>query len=168
MPALRDRTVLVDGFSKTWSMTGWRIGFGVMPPELAEKVTRLQINCTSCVPAFTQRAALAALTGSEEPVETMVAAFRDRRDRIVAGLRAIPGVECALPKGAFYVFPDVSALGDSDEIAAALLEDAGVACLSGTAFGAAGKGFLRFSYAASMETIDEALDRCAKFLSRRA
>ncbi|MEE8103944.1 MAG: pyridoxal phosphate-dependent aminotransferase [Planctomycetota bacterium] len=168
VPSLRDRTVLVDGFSKTWSMTGWRIGFGVMPPELAEKVTRLQINCTSCVPAFTQRAALAALTGPEDPVREMVAAFRGRRDRITEGLRALPGVECATPKGAFYVFPDVSALGDSDEIAAALLEEEGVACLSGTAFGDAGKGFLRFSYAASSETIDDALGRIANFLSRRA
>ena len=163
-PALRDKTVLCDGFSKTYAMTGWRLGFGVMPEELAEKVAQLQINCTSCAPVFTQRAALAALRGDRAPVHAMVETFRRRRDRIVEGLNDLPGFSCALPQGAFYAFPNVSAAGDSDELAMRLLDEAGVACLAGTAFGAAGKGHLRFAYAASEETIAEALGRIRAFL----
>lgn len=161
-PRLRDRTVLCDGFSKTYSMTGWRLGFGVMPPALAEKVTRLQINCTSCAPGFTQRAALAALNGPRDPVREMVATFRRRRDLIVAGLDELPGFSCARPAGAFYVFPRAP---DAETLADRLLEEAGVACLAGTAFGAAGAGFLRFSYATSEDVIEEALRRMRDLLA---
>ena len=160
-PALRDRTILCDGFSKTYAMTGWRLGFGVMPPPLAEKVTRLQINCTSCATTFNQRAALSALAGPR-PV-AMVETLRRRRDLIVAGLDTLPGFRCAEPGGAFYVFPAVD--GDADALAASLLDEAGVACLAGTAFGPAGAGHLRFSYAASEETIREALSRIARHLA---
>ena len=162
-PRLRDKTILVDGFSKTWAMTGWRLGFGVMPPELAERVAQLQINCTSCAAAFTQRAALAALQGPMEPVRAMVESFHARRDLLVRGLNELPGVECVEPRGAFYAFPDVSAAGDADELAKRLLDEQGIACLSGTAFGAAGAGHLRFSYAASEEHLEQALERMAGF-----
>ncbi len=164
-PRLRDKTILVDGFSKTWAMTGWRLGFGVMPPELAERVAQLQINCTSCAAAFTQRAALAALQGPMEPVQAMVAAFRARRDLLVRGLNELPGVECVEPRGAFYAFPNVSAAGNADQLAARLLDEQGVACLSGTAFGAAGAGHLRFSYAASPDHLEQALERMHAFFA---
>jgi aspartate/methionine/tyrosine aminotransferase len=143
-------------------MTGWRLGFGVMPSALAEKVTRLQINCTSCAPPFTQRAALAALTGPRDEVRAMVATFKRRRDLIVAGLDGLPGFSCARPAGAFYVFPRAP---DAERLADRLLEEAGVACLAGTAFGAAGAGFLRFSYATSEDVIEEALERMRRFLA---
>ena len=164
-PALRDKTILCDGFSKTYAMTGWRLGFGVMPEDLAEKVAQLQINCTSCAPAFTQRAALAALRGDRAPVHAMVDTFRRRRDRIVEGLNRLPGFSCAPPKGAFYAFPNTSGAGASGALATRMLDGVGVACLSGTAFGAAGEGYLRFSYAAGTETIDEALRRIRALLS---
>ncbi|MFB3065067.1 MAG: pyridoxal phosphate-dependent aminotransferase [Planctomycetota bacterium] len=164
-PRLRDKTILVDGFSKTWAMTGWRLGFGVMPPELAERVAQLQINCTSCAAAFTQRAALAALQGPMEPVQAMVAGFRARRDLLVRGLNELPGVECVEPRGAFYAFPNVSAAGNADRLAARLLDEQGVACLSGTAFGAAGAGYLRFSYAASPDHLEQALERMHAFFA---
>ena len=164
-PRLRDKTILVDGFSKTWAMTGWRLGFGVMPPELAERVAQLQINCTSCAAAFTQRAALAALQGPMEPVQAMVAGFRARRDLLVRGLNELPGVECVEPRGAFYVFPNVSAAGNADQLAARLLDEQGVACLSGTAFGSAGAGYLRFSYAASPDHLEQALERMHAFFA---
>jgi aspartate/methionine/tyrosine aminotransferase len=165
-PELRDRTILCDGFSKTYAMTGWRLGFGVMQSELAARVAQLQINCTSCAPAFTQRAALAALRGDRGPVEAMVETFRARRDLIVEGLDRLPGFSCALPRGAFYAFPNVSAAGDAEQLATALLDEAGVACLAGTAFGPAGRNYLRFSYAAGEETIREALARVESHLSR--
>ena len=156
---MADRTVLLDGWSKTFAMTGWRLGFGVFPPELVEPVTRLVINSVSCTSAFSQHAAIAALTGPWEPVQEMVAEFRRRRDVIVDGLNAISGITCVEPAGAFYVFPNVTGVGaSSKEIEAHLLSEAGVACLSGTAFGAHGEGYLRFSYANSIQNIRDALE----------
>jgi aspartate aminotransferase len=156
---MADRTILLDGWSKTFAMTGWRLGFGVFPPALVEPVTRLVINSVSCTSAFSQYAAIAALQGPWEPVEQMVAEFRRRRDVIVAGLNDIPGISCLEPQGAFYVFPNVTGTGlTSAKLAAQLLTDAGVAALSGTAFGRYGEGFLRFSYANSVENIQAALE----------
>jgi len=140
-------------------MTGWRLGFGVFPPALVEPVTRLVINSVSCTSAFSQYAAAAALTGPWEPVEQMVDEFRRRRDVIVAGLNDIPGITCLEPQGAFYVFPNVTGTGlTSGQLADRLLAHAGVAALSGTAFGTYGEGFLRFSYANSVENIQAALE----------
>jgi aspartate/methionine/tyrosine aminotransferase len=161
------RTVLLDGFSKTYAMTGWRLGYGVMPEELAEEVAKLQVNSNSCTSAATQQAGLAALRGPQDAVETMLAEFRARRDQIVDGLDKLPGVECVTPQGAFYAFPHIAGTGYSaDELADLLLEEAGVACLSGTAFGRHGEGHLRLSYANSRENIGRALDRMNEFLSR--
>jgi aspartate aminotransferase len=161
------RTVLLDGFSKTYAMTGWRLGYGVMPEVLAEEVTKLQVNSNSCTSAATQQAGLAALRGPQDAVETMLAEFRARRDQIVDGLNKLPGVECITPQGAFYAFPRITGTGYSaDELADLLLEEAGVACLSGTAFGRYGEGHLRLSYANSRENIGRALDRMNEFLSR--
>jgi aspartate aminotransferase len=155
---MADRTILLDGWSKTFAMTGWRLGFGVFPPALVEPVTRLVINSVSCTSAFSQYAAAAALEGPWEPVEEMVAEFRRRRDVIVAGLNDIDGISCLEPRGAFYVFPNITDTGlTSANLAATLLNDAGVAVLSGTAFGTFGEGFLRFSYANSVENIQAAL-----------
>jgi aspartate aminotransferase len=168
LPGMQGRTVLLDCFSKTYAMTGWRLGYGVMPLDLAEGVTRLMINSNSCSAAFTQVAGAAALTGDQTPVIEMVAEFKRRRDVIVKGLNALPGIACLEPKGAFYVFPNVSALGQSDkEVADALLNEAGVAALPGTAFGAYGKGYLRFSYATSLENIEKALARMKDWLRSR-
>jgi aspartate aminotransferase len=156
---MAERTILLDGWSKTWAMTGWRLGFGVFPPALVEPVTRLVINSVSCTSAFSQYAALAALQGPWEPVSQMIEEFRRRRDVIVSGLNAIPGITCLEPQGAFYVFPNVTGTGlSSGELAARLLQDAGVAALSGTAFGGYGEGYMRFSYANSVENIQLALD----------
>jgi len=153
-----ERTVLLDGWSKTWAMTGWRLGFGVFPEPLVEPVTRLVINSVSCTSAFSQHAAIAALTGPMEPTERMVAEFHKRRDAIVSGLNGIEGVSCVTPEGAFYVFPNVTGLGrTSKEVEVHLLERAGVAALAGTAFGRYGEGYLRFSYANSLESIEKAL-----------
>jgi aspartate aminotransferase len=158
LDGMPERTVLLDGWSKTFAMTGWRLGFGVFPPALVEPVTRLVINSVSCTSAFSQHAAIAALTGPWEPVERMVAEFRRRRDAIVEGLNSIPGISCLRPEGAFYVFPSVRELGvPSKRVEEHLLEHAGVACLSGTAFGRHGEGYLRFSYANSVENIERAL-----------
>jgi aspartate aminotransferase len=157
LDGMAERTVLLDGCSKTFAMTGWRLGFGAFPSELVEPVTRLIINSVSCSAAFTQRAALAALTGPWDPIEEMVAEFRARRDVIVDGLNEIDGISCRTPDGAFYVFPNVSALGPSEVVADHFLQEAGVACLSGTAFGRHGQGYLRFSYANSVEAIRDAL-----------
>ncbi len=158
LDGMAERTVLLDGWSKTFAMTGWRLGFGVFPPALVEPVTRLVINSVSCTSAFSQRAAIAALTGPWEPVERMVAEFRRRRDAIVEGLNAIPELSCLRPEGAFYVFPSVRGLGvPSKRVEEHLLEHAGVACLSGTAFGRHGEGYLRVSYANSVENIERAL-----------
>ena len=161
------KTVILDGFSKTYSMTGWRLGYGVMPLWLADAVDKLMVNSNSCTASFTQRAGLAALQGPQHDVDVMVTEFRRRRDAIVAGLNAIPGFRCSVPDGAFYAFPNITATGmSSRELADLLLTEAGVACLSGTAFGAHGDGYLRFSYAASLEHIEEALGRI-RLLSER-
>jgi aspartate/methionine/tyrosine aminotransferase len=159
-PGMLERTILLDGFSKTYAMTGWRLGYGIFPHELIPHIDRLAVNSVSCTAASTQMAGLAALTGPQEPVEAMVAEFKKRRDLIVDGLNAIPGVTCRKPLGAFYVFPNVSALGlPSKELADRLLDEAGVAVLTGTAFGAYGEGYLRLSYANSIPNIEKALDR---------
>jgi aspartate/methionine/tyrosine aminotransferase len=163
---MADRTILLDGWSKTFAMTGWRLGFGVFPPVLVEPVTRLAINSVSCTSAFSQYAAIAALEGPWEPVDQMVAEFRRRRDIIVAGLNDIPGIACLEPQGAFYVFPDITETGRaSADLQTRLLNDAGVAALSGTAFGPWGEGFLRFSYANSVENIRLALEAIRAQLS---
>jgi aspartate/methionine/tyrosine aminotransferase len=159
-PGMAERTIILDGFSKTYAMTGWRLGFGVMPESLVPYVSQLQINCTSCTASFSQIAAVEALVGPQDDVTTMVAEFKRRRDVIVDGLNAIPGIRCHKPLGAFYVFPNISATGKSSRaVADILLNEGGVACLSGTAFGAYGEGYLRFSYANSVENIEIALDR---------
>ena len=155
-----EKTVILDGFSKTYSMTGWRLGYGVMPVWLASAVDLLMVNSNSCTASFTQRAGLAALTGPQDCVEDMVAEFRRRREAIVHGLNGIPGFRCAVPQGAFYAFPNITGTGlTSRQLADLLLEKAGVACLSGSSFGSYGEGYLRFSYANSLENIEEALQR---------
>ncbi len=159
-PDIRERTILLDGWSKAYAMTGWRLGFGVMRPDLAEQVSRLMINSTSCTTTFVQRAGVVALEGDQAPIEAMKERFNRRRLHIVKLLNEIPGVTCALPQGAFYVFPDVSSFGlPSGEIAEKALQEAGVACLAGTSFGKAGEGFLRLSYAASLANIEEGIGR---------
>ncbi len=163
------RVVVLDGFSKTYAMTGWRLGYGIMPAEFAPVLARLQTNATSCTASMTQMAGVEALTGPQDSVDAMVAEFRRRRDVIVAGLNALEGVSCVEPQGAFYVFPDVRGTGlSSKDLENRLLAEAGVACLSGTAFGRHGDGFLRFSYANSVENIREALQRFAGFLEKAA
>jgi aspartate aminotransferase len=164
-----DKTIILDGFSKTYSMTGWRLGYGVMPTWIAEAVVKLMVNSNSCTASATQRAGIAALTGPQDAVTAMVAEFRRRRDAIVQGLNQIPGFRCALPAGAFYAFPNVSGTGmPSKELADLLLYEAGVACLNGGAFGAHGEGYLRFSYANSLANIQEALSRIQKASERWA
>jgi aminotransferase (EC 2.6.1.-) len=159
-PGMKERTILLDGHSKTYSMTGWRLGYGVAPKSMIEHITRLMINSNSCTCSFTQIAGIEALTGPQDAVEQMVAEFKRRRDAIVNGLNAIAGIRCLKPAGAFYVFPNVTQLPlSSDQLADYLLEEAGVATLSGTAFGKFGDGYLRLSYANSLENIQEALQR---------
>jgi aspartate aminotransferase len=161
------RTVILDGFSKTYAMTGWRLGYGVMHVDLAEEVAKLQVNSNSCTSAATQHAGLAAFRGPQDAVDTMLAEFRARRDLIVDGLNELPGVECITPQGAFYAFPRITGTGYSaDELADLLLDEAGVACLSGTAFGRHGEDHLRLSYANSRENISKALGRMNELLSR--
>jgi aspartate aminotransferase len=163
------RTIILDGFSKTYAMTGWRLGYGVMPIPLAEQITKLQVNSNSCTNAATQYAGLEALAGPQDSVDRMLSEFRARRDLIVSGLNELPGVECVTPQGAFYAFPRVANTGHSaGTLADLLLEEAGVACLAGTAFGRYGEGHLRFSYANSRENISLALERMADVLSRTA
>jgi aspartate aminotransferase len=165
-PGMLERTIILDGHSKTYAMTGWRLGFGVMPVKLAEVVAQLQTNCTSCTASFTQIAGAEAFTGPQDAVRGMVAEFRRRRDLLVDGLNAIDGITCLRPKGAFYVFPNITALGMSSKDAETLLLDRyGVAALSGTSFGAFGEGYLRFSYANSQENIRKALSRVSEFVS---
>jgi aspartate aminotransferase len=167
LPGMKAQTIILDGFSKSYAMTGWRLGYGVMPPPLAEHMTRLMTNSVSCTPTFVQQAGIAALQGDDTPVRTMVEEFRRRRDLIVDGLNRLPGVSCTRPRGAFYVFPNVKALGrPSKEIAQHLLDDGGVAVLWGTAFGEFGEGYLRLSYAASREDLERALERMGKALAR--
>ena len=164
-----EKTILLDGFSKTYSMTGWRLGYGVMPVWLAEAVTQLMVNSNSCTASFTQRAGIAALQGPQDGVTTMVAEFRRRRDAIVKGLNEIPGFRCSAPAGAFYAFPNVTGTGiPSKELADFLLNEAGVACLNGAAFGQHGDGYLRFSYANSLANIQEAIERIRRVSSRWA
>ena len=162
-----ERTIILDGFSKTYAMTGWRIGYGVMPKNLAEEVTKLQVNSNSCTAAASQYAALAALTGPQDSVGRMLNEFRARRDLIVADLNDLPGVECIAPQGAFYAFPRITDTGyAADDLADLLLNEAGIACLSGTAFGSYGEGHLRLSYANSRENIVRALERMEDVLTR--
>ena len=158
VPGFKERTILLDGFSKTYAMTGWRMGYGVMRPDLATAITRLMTNSNSCTASFTQMAGIEAIRGDQSSVEHMRQEFQSRRDIFVAGLNKIKGFSCRLPKGAFYVFPNTSKTGwASKKLADALLEEAGVACLSGTAFGAFGEGYLRFSVANSEENLRKAL-----------
>ncbi|MBV8497863.1 MAG: pyridoxal phosphate-dependent aminotransferase [Candidatus Eremiobacteraeota bacterium] len=167
LPGMRERTIVVDGFSKAYAMTGWRLGYAIMPENLAKAATLFNNNTFSCVATFVQMAGIAALTGPDEPVQRMNEIFRARRDRLVKGLNAIPGMSCLLPEGAFYAFPNVSTITQDDRaLAKFLLEEGGVACGGGSSFGAAGKGYLRFSYAASLEDIDWALDSIAKTLPK--
>ena len=157
---LADKLIILDGFSKTYAMTGWRLGYGVMPRETALQVARLVVNSNSCTAAFTQMAGIAALIGPQDAVTTMMEEFRKRREVFHAGLNAIDGITCRLPGGAFYLFPNITALGrPAQEVADYLLEEGGVASLSGTGFGKYGEGYLRFSYANSLENIEEALRR---------
>jgi aspartate/methionine/tyrosine aminotransferase len=160
VPGMQERTILLDGFSKTYAMTGWRMGYGVMRADLAAHITRLATNSTSCTASFTQIAGIEALRGSQSSVDDMCAEFKRRRDVFVAGLNKIKGFSCRMPKGAFYVFPNIMQTGwKSKPLADALLEQAGVAALSGTAFGEFGEGYLRFSVANSLENLQQALDR---------
>ena len=166
-PGMQERTILLDGYSKTYSMTGWRLGYGVVPKPLVEKIVRLMINSNSCTCSFTQMAGIEALKGSQEFVEQMVAEFKRRRDAVVDGLNAITGITCLKPKGAFYVFPNVKQIPLSCEaLADYLLEEAGVALVAGTAFGKFGDGYLRISYANSLENIQEALERIQMAVSK--
>jgi aspartate/methionine/tyrosine aminotransferase len=166
-PGMKDLTIILDGFSKAYAMTGWRLGYGVMPRDLAEHVARLMVNSNSCTASFSQWAGIAALQGDQQPVTRMVAEFKRRRDVIVEGLNRLPGVSCRSPRGAFYVFPNITALRrPSAEVAAALLDEAGVAALGGSAFGAYGEGYLRLSYAASEANIRTALARMEPVLAR--
>jgi aspartate/methionine/tyrosine aminotransferase len=166
LPDVLERTVLLDGCSKTFAMTGWRCGFAAVPRELMQPLTRLLVNCTSCVPTFVQRGAVAALTGTMEPLAQMVAEFNRRRELVVSGLNAIPGVSCASPAGAFYAFANVGGTDFSgDELARRLLDEAGVALLSGSSFGAVGTRHLRLSYATSSERLTEGLSRIERLLA---
>lgn len=167
LPGMRQHTILLDGFSKSYAMTGWRLGYGVMPIPLAEHVTRLMVNSASCTASFVQLAGVAALQGDQAPVAQMVAEFKRRRDLVVDGLNELPGVKCIRPRGAFYVFPNVTGTGrSSSEVAERLLTEAGVATLSGTAFGEFGEGYLRLSYANSEANLREALTRMRPVLER--
>jgi len=164
---MKERTILLDGFSKTYAMTGWRMGYGVMRPDLAEHISRLMTNSNSCTASFTQVAGIEALRGNQKSVDAMRAEFKKRRDVMVAGLNKIKGFSCRSPHGAFYVFPNVTETGwTSKKLADALLDDAGVAALSGTAFGNFGEGYLRFSVANSIENIEKALDRVQNWVSK--
>jgi aspartate/methionine/tyrosine aminotransferase len=165
-PAIRDRLILLEGWSKTYAMTGWRIGYGIFPPNLFPHAERLAVNSYSCVNAATQHAAIAALEGPDDDIHRMVAAFDERRELIVRELNTVPGFRCVDPGGAFYAFPNIEGTGyDSQVLQKKLLEEAGVAVVSGTSFGALGQGYLRFSYAASAEEITRAVGRIRELLS---
>jgi aspartate/methionine/tyrosine aminotransferase len=160
VPGFKERTIMLDGFSKTYAMTGWRLGYGVMRPDLAVHISRLVINSNSCTASFTQVAGIEALRGDQSSVDKMSAEFKRRRDAFVAGLNKIKGFSCRMPKGAFYAFPNITKTGwSSRKLADTLLEQAGVACLTGTAFGDYGEGYLRFSVANSLENLEKALAR---------
>jgi aspartate aminotransferase len=167
LPGMRDRTIVVDGFSKAYAMTGWRLGYAIMAPELAKIVTLFNNNTFSCVATFVQKAGIAALTGPDDDVKRMNAIFRQRRDRLIDGINDIPNITCTSPEGAFYAFPNIKAITENDKaLASFLLTEAGIACLGGSSFGAAGKGYLRFSYAASFEDIDFCIERLREFLPK--
>jgi aspartate/methionine/tyrosine aminotransferase len=169
LPGMQARTVIIDGFSKTYAMTGWRLGFGVMPEELAKRVQLLLTHSIGCTADFTQYAGIEALTGPQSQVEEMTGVYQRRRDFLVTGLNELPGVSCQKPQGAFYVFPNVKRLGKtSTELANLLLEQAGVALLPGSSFGKYGEGYLRLSYANSMENIESALHRMQTALDKLA
>src|SRR5213596_2916754 len=164
---MKERTILLDGFSKTYAMTGWRMGYGVMRADLAAHLSRLMTNSNSCTASFTQIAGIEALRGPQDVVDTMRTEFQKRRDVMVAGLNRIKGFSCRLPKGAFYVFPNITKTGwPSKKLADALLDDAGVAALSGTAFGDFGEGYLRFSVANSIGNIEKALERVGSWADK--
>jgi aspartate/methionine/tyrosine aminotransferase len=164
-PSLRDQLILLDGWSKTYAMTGWRLGYGIWPKPLFGAAERLAINCHSCVNASAQFAGIAALEGPREPVHRMVAAFAERRELIVAALNSLPGFRCVRPGGAFYAFPNATGTGlDARSLQSKLLEGAGVATVAGTSFGEFGEGYLRFSYASSREAISDAIERIRKLL----
>jgi aspartate/methionine/tyrosine aminotransferase len=167
LPGMLEKTILLDGYSKTYAMTGWRMGYGVMPEWLVEAVNKLTVNSNSCTASFTQRAGIAALDGPQDEVDRMVGEFRRRRAAFCAGLNTLAGFRCRLPEGAFYAYPNIQSTGlSSSELADRLLNEAGVACLAGTAFGEYGEGYLRFSYANSYENLMEAVERIRKFLAR--
>jgi aspartate/methionine/tyrosine aminotransferase len=167
-PGMLEKTIILDGFSKAYAMTGWRMGYGVMPVWLVEAVTKLMINSNSCTASFTQRAGIAALRGPQEAVDAMVAEFHRRRDAFCQALNRIPGFRCAIPGGAFYAFPNIGQTGiGSKELADFLLEEAGVACLNGGSFGDYGEGYIRFSYANSLENLMEAAARIEGAMARR-
>jgi aspartate/methionine/tyrosine aminotransferase len=167
VPGMRDRTIILDGFSKTYAMTGWRIGYGVMRADLAAHITRLMTNSNSCTASFTQIAGIEALRGDQSAVDRMRAQFERRSQVFVAGLNRIRGFSCRMPKGAFYVFPNIAKTGrESKSLADALLEQAGVAALSGTAFGRFGAGYLRFSVANSLENLERALERIDQWTAK--
>jgi aspartate aminotransferase len=167
VPGFKDRTILLDGFSKTYAMTGWRMGYGVMRPDLATHIARLNTNSISCTASFTQMAGIEALRGDQSSVDKMSAEFKRRRDAFVAGLNKIKGFSCRTPKGAFYTFPNITKTGwPSKKLADALLEQAGVAALSGTAFGKYGEGYLRFSVANSLENLNKALARIDEWVGK--
>jgi aspartate aminotransferase len=164
-PGLKERTIILDGFSKTYAMTGWRLGYGIMRPDLAQKIAQLQTNANSCTASFTQIAGVAALRGDQSCVDNMREEFRRRRQVIVDGLNAIPGFHCPQPRGAFYAFPSITGTRlKSKPLADALLNEAGVAALSGAAFGSWGEGYLRFSFANSVENIQKALERIREWI----
>jgi aspartate aminotransferase len=167
VPGFKDRTILLDGFSKTYAMTGWRMGYGVMRADLAAQVARLMTNSNSCTASFTQVAGVEALQGDQSSVEHMRSEFQRRRDLFVRSLNQIRGFSCRMPKGAFYVFPNITSTGwQSKPLADALLEEAGVACLSGTSFGEFGEGYLRFSIANSMENLNLALSKIEQWVEK--
>lgn len=166
LPGMAERTIIVDGFSKAFAMTGWRLGYGIMPPKLVDRVELLLTHSTGSTAEFTQLAGLQALLGDQTPSEKMVSAYQQRRDRIVSGLNSIPGVHCQIPKAAFYAFPNIKSYGiDSSTLARQILDEAGVALLPGVGFGANGEGYLRLAYANSLENIDRAIDRLSTFFA---
>lgn len=167
LPGMQERTIICDGFSKTYAMTGWRLGYGIMPEALAERVELLLTHSVGCTASFTQVAGIEALQGPQEQVEAVLAEYRRRREALVQGLNEIPGIRCRSPQGAFYVFPNVSALGrSSDWLAEYLLEEAGVAVLPGTSFGKYGEGYLRLCFANSLENILAGLEKMRAALSK--
>jgi aspartate aminotransferase len=167
LPGMAERTVIVDGFSKTYAMTGWRLGYGIMPKDLAYRVQLLLTHSVGSTAQFTQDAGVEALTGPQGRVAEVVAEYQRRRDAIVAGLNSIPGITCQKPQGAFYVFPNIKAFGlTSDKLAKILLEQAGVALLPGSSFGQYGEGYLRLSYANSLQNIQKGVDKIGEVLAK--